>query len=208
MALPSEYFNNDIAVPSDDSFLASVPDIIKEINLDNINLEDFLKDKSSETLPGLTITPAPKAQTSTQNTPEAPLQQKQAPSKEESDKLDELEKISTGLEEKINELNSSEKEPSTDPTRLTAEQLLEQKLNEPLGDGTDQVEIAQPQNFNNFETKNCDICDKNCGYCWLWSEHKRSFFNRSFEIFKKSAEKWIILLCLIITLRMKHGFPK
>lgn len=159
MALPSEYFNNSITIPSDDPFLASSPDIIKEINLDNINLEDFLKDKSSETLPGLTITPAPKAQTNTQNTPEAPLQQKQGPSKEESDKLDELEKILAGLEEKINELNSSEGDLSNEPTKLTAEQLLEQKLNEPLGDETDQVEVAQPQNFNNFETVNNSVID-------------------------------------------------
>lgn len=155
MALPAGYFKRDASsLIGEGTISDTIPDITKEINLGNLDLEEFLKDKSEENLPVVTMSPAPKIQQPAQSQAKEVEPQNKKIQEDDVNKLEEIERILLGLDEKINSLNVTEEEPKAEPRQPTAAELLELKLNENSEDVANIVEPVRPPTQNIFNNTN------------------------------------------------------
>jgi hypothetical protein len=160
MALPGKFFTDRQALANDIEMFESSEDLTNAINSGEFNLEQFLDDNTVEPVPSSTLLPAPKIDVKpNESTPNNTTNPIPGPSQEEVEKLEQIEGLLVGLEKKISDLSKEDSLAPDQPKKMTSEELLEQKLNEPLGGESEKIEIL-PQNNNVFNNNNQTTIDE------------------------------------------------
>lgn len=153
MVLPAQFFNTKSDIPNELLSLEDNIDLTDKINSGDIDIEAFEK-KTEIGIPELTIAPAPKPQNIPAKEENISKDQNNlGPSEDEIKRLESIENMLIDLENKIKNISDLESTKTDEPVKSKSEQLLDEKLKEPLAGDSSKVEILPQQNLN-FNTTN------------------------------------------------------